>query len=492
MAFDAATYILIAIPIVLYILYWLAYGRFKSTKYVGPGIVPFLGNYWDLRQSGFNLHTLLEFYYKKYGKVYDFHYQGEPVTVVGEESIAKEILGKKFQHFQNRKFFIDLPWPCDNMITLLKDDKWKYVRALLTPFFTPHSLQNMSPLINKAVDTYLEKLDEVEKKKESFDVVSHSKGFIMETLLSIVFTLDCPNQSDFNKTLINLTKEFTQPPKWVNTVAALPFGQHLVKYIPSAFKNQLQPFIDTALGVVAGRRKEEGGKYKDVLEALFNVQKEGPDTSGNVLLDEDILAQGIVILTAVHVATSSTLAMAMYYIAKHKQVQEKIYEDIGALAGEEGFPTWENVNREMMYLEHVIDETLRLHPSAYILMRECNETCKIEAMTFEKGSNIFIPVRAMHYDATYWEDPQTFNPDRFSDPTVKKGSAYLPFGAGLRKCLGFRMAIIALKLALARILQRYEITLKDDKNITTSSDFTVQATSSIDEPIMLQLKQRST
>lgn len=57
------------------------------------------------------------------------------------------------------------------MITLLKDDKWKYARALLTPFFTPHSLQNMSPLINKAVDTYLEKLDEVEKKKESFDVV---------------------------------------------------------------------------------------------------------------------------------------------------------------------------------------------------------------------------------------------------------------------------------------------------------------------------------
>lgn len=82
-----------------------------------------------------------------------------------------------------------------------------------------------------------------------------------------------------------------------------------------------------------------------------------------MLLDEDILAQGIVILTAVHVATSSTLAMAMYYIAKHKQAQEKIHEDIGALAGEEGFPTWANVNREMMYLEHVIDETLRLHPS---------------------------------------------------------------------------------------------------------------------------------
>ena len=76
----------------------------------------------------------------------------------------------------------------------------------------------------------------------------------MEILLSMAFSIDSSNQSDFNKVLVELSSKFNNPPSWVGKVAALPFGNKLVKYLPCAYKNQLQPFIDTATKIVAERK----------------------------------------------------------------------------------------------------------------------------------------------------------------------------------------------------------------------------------------------
>ena len=76
----------------------------------------------------------------------------------------------------------------------------------------------------------------------------------MEILLSMAFSIDCPNQSNFNKVLVELSSKFSNPPYWVKKVAALPFGKKLVKYLPCAYKNQLQPFIDTATEIVAEKK----------------------------------------------------------------------------------------------------------------------------------------------------------------------------------------------------------------------------------------------
>lgn len=86
----------------------------------------------------------------------------------------------------------------------------------------------------------------------------------MEILTKLVFSLDVPNQSDLNKTLVSLSQSICKPPYWINIIAALPFGRHLVKYIPSAYKNQLQPLIDIAVKLVTERRQEKDGKSKEV------------------------------------------------------------------------------------------------------------------------------------------------------------------------------------------------------------------------------------
>lgn len=89
---------------------------------------------------------------------------------------------------------------------------------------------------------------------------SLSKGYAMEILLAVTFSFDHPNQSEFNNVVIKLVEKFMNPPSWVHDVGALPFGDDLLRYLPSAHKNNLQPLIDTALQIVASRKNDKEKK----------------------------------------------------------------------------------------------------------------------------------------------------------------------------------------------------------------------------------------
>ena len=91
---------------IAYALYWMVSGRynyFRGSGITGPPTVPFFGNLWDFMDEGFQLHRVIDRYYLKYGKVFGFYYCAQPVIVVGDEDIAKEILGRKCSNFKNRK-----------------------------------------------------------------------------------------------------------------------------------------------------------------------------------------------------------------------------------------------------------------------------------------------------------------------------------------------------------------------------------------------------
>jgi cytochrome P450 family 6 len=121
-----------------------------------------------------------------------------------------------------------------------------------------------------------------------------------------------------------------------------------------------------------------------------------------------------------------------FELAANKEVQNKARAEVlDIIQKHSGILTYEAI-QEMTYLTQVMNETLRRYPPAGILFRVANENYEIKdhRHVIEKGTAVFIPVYGIHNDSRFYENPEKFDPDRFSPEEVaaRHKMAFLPFG----------------------------------------------------------------
>merc|ERR1719494_178401 len=102
---------------------------------------------------------------------------------------------------------------------------------------------------------------------------------------------------------------------------------------------------------------------------------------------------------------------------------------------------------------------MRMYPPAYFTNRECAETTEIMGYKIDKGVVIMVPIYAIHMDPEHWPDPDKFDPTRFlaEEKAKRNPLAYAPFGYGPRNCIGMRLAMMEMKLCLARMLKNHRL-----------------------------------
>jgi cytochrome P450 len=113
----------------------------------------------------------------------------------------------------------------------------------------------------------------------------------------------------------------------------------------------------------------------------------------------------------------------------------------------------------LVYFKQVIDETLRLYPPIHVGNRVSAEDLSVCGYDIPKGERVMVSIYATHHDETHWPEPERFDPERFGPGKQHTPYSYLPFGGGARNCLGANFAQVEAKVVLARIFQRYELTL---------------------------------
>ncbi|XP_024085719.1 probable cytochrome P450 6a17, partial [Cimex lectularius] len=125
-----------------------------------------------------------------------------------------------------------------------------------------------------------------------------------------------------------------------------------------------------------------------------------------------------------HDTTATTAAFAFYELSKNKEIQDKLWQEVAGAAKENEGLTYEAV-KNIPYLNHVIQETMRMYPILGILKRVCTRPYKLEDFEIPLGMEVIIPVRSLHYDPRYFEEPRKFKPERFADG--KPPEIYMPF-----------------------------------------------------------------
>ncbi|XP_023213652.1 cytochrome P450 4C1-like, partial [Centruroides sculpturatus] len=154
------------------------------------------------------------------------------------------------------------------------------------------------------------------------------------------------------------------------------------------------------------------------------------------------------------------MSWSLYFLGRFHEIQDKVYLELQSI-----FENDMNKNitvddlLKMTYLECVIKESMRICPPAPVIARENLYEIKIDDYILPPKSSISICIHAIHHNPSVYENPEVFDPDRFLPENFKKlhPYAFLPFSAGPRNCLGFKLAMVEMKTILANVLRNFKV-----------------------------------
>ena len=207
--------------------------------------------------------------------------------------------------------------------------------------------------------------------------------------------------------------------------------------------------------------------------------------TGQPLSDDDICHELVLFILAGHDTTSTTLTYSLWALGHHPAIQDRLFEEVSALGDRPLTP--DDVPR-LGHTVRVLHEALRLCPPGAGTPRLLKKDLAVDGYRLEAGTMAVVSFYAMHRNPELWDDPLTFDPDRFL-PERSQGRSrwqYLPFGGGPRSCIGDHFAMLEATLALATIIRAARIeSLNDDFPLATP--FTVVAA----QPIGARVHQRT-
>lgn len=234
-------------------------------------------------------------------------------------------------------------------------------------------------------------------------------------------------------------------PNWVPTPARRRFRQA---------KSTLQDEADRLLTEKAGDAPTDPTQAGDLLSLLVGLREAGVAESG-MLSDERLRDQMVTIIFAGHDTTTTALTFAFWALATHQDVRERFHDEVDRL---DGPPTLDDVS-DLEMTDRIVTETLRLYPPVYSLPRVADTDVAVDGYRIPAGERVLLPIRLAQRDGRFYDDPETFKPDRWADDLRAKlhDFAYAPFGGGPRICIGRQFALLEAKLALATIGRQYKL-----------------------------------
>jgi cytochrome P450 len=216
-------------------------------------------------------------------------------------------------------------------------------------------------------------------------------------------------------------------------------------------------------GEIAQRRADPDPGRTDVLSLLVGVR----DEAGEGFSDREVRDQVMTLMFAGHDTSTSTLTFMMHELARHPDIVARLQEEQDRVLGAAA-PTIDALEREMPYLEMVLDEVLRLYPPAWIGPRRAVRDFEFGGHAVARGAYVNYCSWASHRIPEVFPEPEAFIPERFA-PERKAAlprGAYVPFGGGRRICIGKRFGQTEVKLVATMLLQRLRLDALPGRTMT--------------------------
>jgi cytochrome P450 len=393
------------------------------------------------------LHTLFEkSYTMKMGEIklpkLDFF-------IVNETSLVKKIMVDDVAQFPKHHLLEQLLEPLiGRSIFAVSGTEWQKQRKMVYPAFTHANLRRSFAVMQEAADDIVKKISNlcVTNKHIYIDPLMTfvTADIIYRTLLSIKLT-----QAEAD-TIYNAFDDFQSAvqPCAMLKIYGLPTWYHKRKIKKATAK------IHAVFSPIIKQRYDSYHTHNiagdDILGALLQAKDE---ETGNHFTVQELIDQVSTVFLAGHETSASTLTWALYLLSETPDIQTECRLQIPK-------DTFHYTDlKNLTALKNTFDETLRLYPPVSFFLRESRCPVKIREKNLEQGAMVAISPWLIQRNPNEWDNPHSFNPDRFDDPATEAAqkNAYLPFGKGARTCVGAAFAKQESLIILAKILQKFTL-----------------------------------
>ncbi|XP_023219934.1 uncharacterized protein LOC111621915 [Centruroides sculpturatus] len=482
----------IGIFLALYLYLTRNFGYWKRLGIPEVPPIPLTGSFrFDLNSHQGKAEQV---WYNKYGKIFGIYEGTNPVLIIADPDLLKDILVKDFHVFSEIRDIQFGDPIIDKMLFVLRAERWKEVRNLITPTFTSGKMRLMSKSINDCCKTLENNLVEGAKTKKEVDVNKFFGAYTIDVVARCAFGMNLDSCNDPNNPFVKAADQILNSAAWRFLIAImLPRFARLIRL--SVFDPSMSLFFKNAImQVINNRKQSKDSKSKDFLQLMLDAENDNENSSQKKILEmDDIVAQCVMFFISGYFTTMATLSFLAHELAINQTVQEKLYQEIKETVKDNEELDYDTVFG-MKYLETVVQEVLRFYSPNPRLERRSVEDYKIKDtnIVIPKSTLIAIPTYVLCHDPNYFPNPEKFDPDRFLPENKEKIHQYanLPFGIGPRGCLGMRFALMEIKMAIIYLMRK----IRFKPGVNTKSEPVYRRTKGIHCPehvyLNLELRQQ--
>jgi cytochrome P450 len=223
--------------------------------------------------------------------------------------------------------------------------------------------------------------------------------------------------------------------------------------------------VDSYLYALIRQRRDTGPASGDLLDHLLQQ----PEMDDGLIRD-----QLLTMLIAGHDTSTASLAWTLLQLGRYPHLLARAKAEVDDVCARE-LPTEEMIN-DLVFLDSVIKETLRLYPPIHVGNRFAMEDLCMGGYQVPANTRVMVSIYLTQRDGQMWERPEQFQPERFARDRREErpALAYIPFGGGPRNCIGAAFAQIEIKIVLARLLQQFDLQLAPGQRIRARMGATLE------------------
>ncbi len=428
----------------------------------GPRGLPVFGPIHEYTRDPFSF--LLETK-RRYGDVVSTRFAGRELYLLSHPDAIEHVLIENRKNYPKSDISQRLYPLIGQGLLTSEGELWTQQRKLIAPAFHHKRIRSYAATMVERAEAHVAQWMDRSERAIDADMMRLTLDVALKTLFGEAVAESAA-----------LGRAFTEASEYFAITLKQPFPMPL--WVPTARNKAMIRARDlmhsyTRQIIESRRRASQPGE--DLLSTLI----EATDETGARMDDDQLRDEVLTLLLAGHETTALTLTYAFDLLGRHPHVRDKLEAELQAILGGRA-PTFEDLP-QLLYTAKVIKESMRLFPPGAVMLRQSLADDRVAGWTIPAGAVVAFAQWIVHRDARWFENPELFLPERWTESFEASlpRFAYFPFGGGPRICVGSAFAMMEAPLLLATIAQRFRVDLVDHRPLDLLMSVTVRPRRSV-------------